>query len=82
MTEMVEERVPASLSQANRSRIMLTGGLAGALLGLAVAYVLLQRLEEQGGELHVSAGEGVRLGISALAILRQVADLAHPDEQG
>jgi hypothetical protein len=48
--------------------------------GMGVAYLIAQRAERQGGDVSLSTGEGLRLGLLVLGMLRQVADLASPDE--
>jgi hypothetical protein len=64
-----------------RSRTLLVGSLLGAVTGLGVAMLLVKRAERQGGEMRLSTGEGMRLGLLVLGMLRQVADLATPDEE-
>lgn len=62
-----------------RSQVLLLGGLVGAVTGLGIAYLITQRAERQGGQVSLSTGEGLRLGLLVLGLLRQVADLASPD---
>lgn len=62
------------------TRMVLIGGLIGAVTGMGLAYLLAQRAERQGGEVKLGAGESLRLGLLVLGMLRQVADLASPDE--
>ncbi len=64
-----------------RSKTLLIGGLLGALTGIGIAMLLVKRAERQGGEMKLSTGEGMRLGLLILGMLRQVADLASPDEE-
>jgi hypothetical protein len=64
-----------------KSRTLLAGGLIGAITGMGIAYLLVQRADRQGGEMRLSSGEGLRLGLLVLGMLRQVADLASPDEE-
>lgn len=64
-----------------KSKTLLAGGLIGALTGIGVAYLLVQRAERQGGEMQLSSGEGLRLGLLVIGMLRQVADLASPDDE-
>ena len=68
-------------SQSSNGQILFLGGLFGALTGLGIAYVLTQRAERQGGEIQLSTGEGLRLGLLILGTVRQVADLALPDSE-
>jgi hypothetical protein len=54
---------------------LIIGVVIGALLGLGAAYVLIQNAEKEGAKVKLSAGEGVKLGITAMALLRQVAEM-------
>lgn len=58
-----------------RTRIMVIGGVLGALVGLGAAYMLVQRADKEGQELNLSTGEGIRLGMLLLGVLRQVSRL-------
>lgn len=58
-----------------RVRIMVIGGVVGALVGLGAAYLLAQRANKDGKELRLSTGEGMRLGMLILGMLRQVSRL-------
>ena len=59
----------------NKTRTLIIGAVAGAALGLAGAFLLTRRSEETGTEITVSAGEGMRLGVMIVGLLRAVADL-------
>jgi hypothetical protein len=63
-----------SIENNRRTRILVIGALIGALTGLGAAYLLLQRGEKE-GQLDISAGEGVKLGLSVFGFLRQVTQL-------
>jgi len=58
-----------------RTKTLVGGVVLGALVGLGAAYLLLQRAERENQELHMSAGEGVKLGVLVFGLLRQVAQL-------
>ena len=58
-----------------KTRAMIIGGVIGACLGVGTAYLVAQRAEQEGVELKVGPGEGLRLGMLALGMLRQVAGL-------
>jgi hypothetical protein len=62
-----------------KGRVILAGGLFGALFGVGMAYLLTQRAERQGGQLRLGAGEGIRLGLLMLGLLKQVSDLGGAD---
>jgi hypothetical protein len=45
------------------------------LIGVGGAYLLIQNAEKQGNVVSVTAGDGVKLGLMVLGVLRQVAAL-------
>lgn len=57
-----------------RTKILALGTIIGALVGLGAAYLILQRVDEQ-GELSLSPKEGVKLGISVFSFFRQITQL-------
>jgi hypothetical protein len=63
------------------AQTLAIGGILGAITGIGFAYLLLKRSERQGGKLALGTGEGLRLGLLVLGLLRQVADLAVPDSE-
>jgi len=75
----------------SRTRALIIGGLAGAALGVAAAWLLMQSVEEEealavevGGEEAVApraigVGQVVRLGVSILGVLRQIVDLGREE---
>ncbi|OGO21289.1 MAG: hypothetical protein A2Z14_14480 [Chloroflexi bacterium RBG_16_48_8] len=58
-----------------KTKTLILGGLIGAILGMGTAYLLAQRAEREGETLKLGTGEGIRLGMLALGLLRQVARL-------
>ena len=52
---------------------LLVGAVVGLLTGLGAAYLLIQRAEREGTLPALSAGEGVKVGLLVLGMLRQVA---------
>jgi flagellar biogenesis protein FliO len=56
-------------------KVMLAGGLIGALTGLGAAYLLVKRFEKEGAQPNMSAGEGVKLGVLVFGLLRQITQL-------
>jgi hypothetical protein len=63
-----------------RGRTLLLGGVLGALTGLAAAYLLIRRSEEGEQPPKIGAGEGVRLGLLLLGLLRQITELGSRPE--
>ena len=58
-----------------KTKALLIGAGVGLLAGLGAAYMLVQRAEKDGGRPELSAGEGIKLGLLVLGLLRQVAQL-------
>jgi hypothetical protein len=59
-----------------RTITLVIGGIVGLISGIVAAYIIIQRAEEEEARPRLSAGEGVRVGLSVLSVLRSVADLA------
>lgn len=75
MTESNSE----NLSGNWKSKALLVGSLIGALVGAGAAYLLVQRAEREQASLHIGTGEGIKIGLLALGLLRQVAQLGDGD---
>ena len=60
-------------------RTMIIGSVVGALVGAGAAYLLVQRTERESGSLRIGTGEGIKLGLLVLGLLRQVAQLGEGD---
>ena len=58
-----------------KTRTMIIGSVVGALVGAGAAYLLVQRTERESGSLRIGTGEGIKLGLLVLGLLRQVAQL-------
>ncbi|HVN53822.1 MAG TPA: hypothetical protein VMT46_05780 [Anaerolineaceae bacterium] len=58
-----------------KTRVMIIGAAIGLLTGLGAAYIILQRAEQQNVEPRLSTGEGVKVGLGVLGLLRMIADI-------
>jgi hypothetical protein len=54
---------------------LIIGGVIGLISGIVAAYILIQRAEDEQSRPHISAGEGVKVGLGLLGLLRLIADL-------
>jgi hypothetical protein len=61
--------------ESMRPKVILVGAVLGALVGAGAAYLLIQRALKEDGELHITSGDGVKLGLLVLGLLRQVGQL-------
>lgn len=59
----------------NKNRTLLLGALAGALTGLIAAMLLNRRAEQEGTELALTAGDGMKLGVMVIGLLRAISSL-------
>jgi hypothetical protein len=53
---------------------ILLGAIIGAITGAGAGYLLSRRLEE-GEDIQFTAGDGIKIGGSIIAFLRQIATL-------
>ncbi len=58
-----------------KMKTLIIGGLVGLLTGLGAAYLLIQRAQAEDTTPKVTGGEGVKLGLGVLGLLRLVSDL-------
>lgn len=58
-----------------KPKVLIIGAVLGALVGLGAAYLLTQNPPEDGSPPKISAGEGVKLGVLVMGLLRSVAQL-------
>ncbi len=64
-----------SEDQSWRSKVLIFSGLVGAVLGIAAGLLYVRVAEESGGPQKVSTGSAIKLGMAALAIVRQASQL-------
>lgn len=68
----------SSAGEGWKGRALLVGGVLGALAGVGAAMLFIRRAERSGGAVELSPGEGIRLGVLVLGLLREVALLGDP----
>lgn len=54
---------------------MIIGAAAGIFAGLLAAYLFIQRAELNETKPKFSAGEGVKVGMGVLGVMKMIADL-------
>ena len=59
---------------SNFGLFILLGAIIGAITGAGAGYLISRRIEE-GEELQLTAGDGIKLGGSIVTLLRQVSTL-------
>ena len=63
-----------------RGKAFAIGGVLGALLGLGAAYIYVNAAEKSGEAPEVSPGTAVTIGLSLLALLRQVSVIGEGED--
>jgi len=59
----------------SRSRTILIGVLVGAATGLVAAMMINRRAEESGESTAITAGDGLKLGVMVVGLLRAIASM-------
>jgi hypothetical protein len=62
-----------------KTRTYLIGGFVGLLSGILAGYILIQRAEAANRLPQITAGDGVKVGLGVLGLLRLVAEFAERD---
>ncbi len=60
-----------------KTKVILIGVVAGALVGFGAAYLFTQNADDPGHRPEFTPGDGVRLGLMVLGLLRSIAELGN-----
>ncbi|MBP1702995.1 MAG: hypothetical protein H6Q38_2102 [Chloroflexi bacterium] len=71
----MSEQSIVQFTQKQKTTALVIGGTLGALVGLAGAYLLAQNAERDQKPVNISPGEGVKLAVLVLGLLRSIATL-------
>jgi hypothetical protein len=61
-----------------KTRVLLLGGLLGAASGIAAAYMIVKQAEEEGEIPKLGPGEGVRIGMWVMGVVKRISSLGGP----
>ncbi|NPV77224.1 MAG: hypothetical protein HPY59_12735 [Anaerolineae bacterium] len=59
-----------------KTRTYIAGALIGITAGVLGAYILIQRAEQREQQPKLSAGDGVKLGLGLLGVLKLVSEFS------
>lgn len=62
--------------QSSNFIYIILGAVFGAITGAGAGFLLAQRMEE-GEEIQLTAGDGIKIGGSIITFLRQVSNLGN-----
>ncbi len=71
---MSNETMEITTTDNWKPKALVIGGVVGAAVGVAAAYLLVQRSKEDGVP-KVSVGEGVKIGVLVFGLLRSITNL-------
>jgi hypothetical protein len=57
-----------------KTKTLIIGAVIGAVTGLVASYMIIQRAEKLNDTPQVSVGDGVKVGLGVLGLLRLVSD--------
>lgn len=58
-----------------KTKTLLIGGVVGAVIGIIGALVLVQQADKAQSRPQLTAGDGVKVGLGVLAVLKLLAEL-------
>jgi hypothetical protein len=65
----------------NKTRIIFFGTLIGAVTGLIAAMLLSRRAEKNQSGTAITTGDGFKLGVLIIGLLRAIASLGEEDRK-
>jgi len=58
-----------------KSKFLIVGALVGLISGLLAAFVIIQRAEQKQIKPNINAGDGVKVGLGVLGVLKLISDI-------
>lgn len=58
-----------------KTKTMIIGAILGAISGIIAALIVIQRAEDTQHHPQITAGDGVKVGLGVLGVLRLIADV-------
>ncbi|HEX9019246.1 MAG TPA: hypothetical protein VF806_08660 [Anaerolineaceae bacterium] len=59
-----------------KNQTLIIGAIAGLILGVASAYIIVQRSDQLHTRPEITPGDGVKIGLGVLGVLRLISDVA------
>jgi hypothetical protein len=72
---MTEKALQAEVVSNWKPKALIIGGVIGAVAGLTAAFLYIQRVEDDKEPPKISVGDGVKIGVLVLGLLRSIATL-------
>lgn len=58
-----------------KTKTLIIGGAMGLIAGLTAAYIIIQNADAAQDTPQLKAGDGVKVGLGVLGVLRMIADI-------
>ena len=58
-----------------KMKTFIIGALVGTLTGIGAAYLIIQRAQAENTQPKLTGGEGVKIGLGVLGLLRLVSEI-------
>jgi len=78
---IIEENELAGMDSIWTGKVLIIGGVIGALTGLGAAYVFIQRAKKGAEPPSLTPMDGIKLALLVFGLLRSVAMLGGGDEK-
>ncbi|MDO9085650.1 MAG: hypothetical protein Q7U53_05520 [Anaerolineaceae bacterium] len=62
-------------SDSWKTKTLLMGGILGLISGLLAAFLLIQKSQQSEKNMSISPGDGVKVGLGVLGLLKLISDL-------
>ena len=60
-----------------KAKTLIIGAVIGAIGGLVAGYILIQRADAKATRASLTAGDGVKVGLGLLSVLRLISDIGN-----
>ncbi len=58
-----------------KTKFLIIGAVVGLVSGVFAAYMMVQRAEQKNRTPELTAGDGVKVGLGLLGVMKLIADL-------
>lgn len=58
-----------------KTKILLLGGAAGLLTGLAAAYLYIKQKEQTGQGLKITSSDGLKIGLNTISLVKMISEM-------
>jgi hypothetical protein len=61
-----------------QTKVLFTGGIVGAVIGVATSWLLIRTAREtRGGPPSISTGDAIKVGVTTIGLVRAIAALGN-----